>query len=140
MTLRPIFYAMLVALIGFGCGNSRSRAIGIVREIGFNELRLDLTLTVSDRSAHEIPQTEWSEYVRRFHPVAVQRHMGGVLIVISRVGREQEGLLVMLNREDDPGSGGSGASYDKIRDGLFWCVETIRDPYIPLEQRTNRVR
>jgi hypothetical protein len=60
--------------------------------------------------------------------------MEGVLIVASRVGREQEGLLVMLNAKDDPGAGGSGASYDSLGDGLFWCVEKIRTPR---RQRTN---
>src|SRR5262245_8945598 len=139
MTFRHICCAVFVALVGFGCGGSRSRTMNIAREIGINELRLDLTLLVSaEGSQQEIPQADWSEYVRRFRPLAVQRHMGGVLIVISRVGRQQEGLLVMLDSKDNPGSGGSGVSYDRIRsDGVFWCVEKIRDGYIPPERRTN---
>ena len=47
MTLRPLFCAVLVALIGLGCANPRSRAVDTMLEIGFNELRLDLTLAVS---------------------------------------------------------------------------------------------
>jgi len=64
--------------------------------------------------------------------------MGGFLIVTSRVGREQEGLLIMLDSDDNPGSGGSGVSYDKIRDGVFWCVEKIRDAHVPPAQGTNK--
>src|SRR5262245_2105984 len=103
MTLRQTSCMVLVALIGFGCGGYRSRTMKLAREIGINELRLDLTLLVSAEGAQqEIPEASWSEYVRRFRPLAVQRHMGGVLIVVSRVGRQQEGLLVMLDSKGDP--------------------------------------
>ena len=139
MPARHTFCAVLVVLFGVGCGSARSRAIATAREIGINELRNDLILTVSvEGKQREIPQTAWPDSVRRFHPLAIQRHMGGVLIVTSRVGREQEGLLVMLDSKDNPGSGGSGVNYDRIRDGVFWCVEKVRDAYIPPEQRTNQ--
>jgi len=139
MTIRCIFCVVFVAFVGFGCDSPRSRAIGLVREIGISELRNDLILAVSvEGKRHEIPRATWPESVRRFQPMSVQRHMGGILIVTSHVGREQEGLLIMLDSKDDPGSGGNGVSYDRIRDGVFWCVEKIRDSYISPEQRTNK--
>lgn len=139
ISVHYIFPVVLIALVCLGCGSGRSRAISVVREIGINELRNDLILTVSGtKGQHEIPQSSWPESVRRFQPLSVQKHMGGVLIVINRVGREQEGLLVMLDPNDDPGSGGSGVSYDRLRgDGVFWCVETVRNRYVPPAQRTN---
>ena len=70
--------------------------------------------------------------------MSVRLHMTGVLVVRSRADREQHGLLVMLDPKDDPGAGGSGVSYDSLGEGLFWCAEKIRAPYIPPSQRTNR--
>ena len=70
--------------------------------------------------------------------MSVQLHMTGVLVVLSRADREQHGLLVMLDPKDDPGAGGSGAGYDSLGEGLFWCWEKIRTPYIPPSLRTNR--
>ena len=64
--------------------------------------------------------------------------MGGVLIVVSRGGREQEGLLVMPDPNGDPGGGGSGVSYSSLGDGMFWCTEKLRASYIPIVERTNR--
>lgn len=139
MTVRWILCLPFLVFIGLGCGR-HSHALSLVREIGINELRNDLIVTASAAgNVSDIPQSAWPDSVRRFKPLAVGRHMGGVLIVTSRSGREQEGLLVMLDSEDDPGTGGSGASYDRIRsDGVFWCIEKIRDEYIPLDQRTNK--
>lgn len=139
MIIRWVLCFSFLALIGIGCGR-HSQALALVREIGVNELRIDLIDTVSAAgNVAEIPQSAWPESVRRFQPLAVERHMGGVLIVMSRSGRKQEGLLVMLDSEDDPGSGGSGVTYDRIRsDGVFWCIEKIRAEYIPPEQRTNK--
>ena len=70
--------------------------------------------------------------------MSVQLHMTGVLVVLSRAERLQHGLLVMLDPKDDPGGGGSGVSYDSLGDGLFWCSEKIRTPFIPPSERTNR--
>jgi hypothetical protein len=86
---------------------------------------------------YEIPKAAWPESIKRFQPLSVQAHVSGALIVISRVDREQHGLLVMLDPKGDPGAGGSGAGYDSLGDGLFWCWEKIRRPYIPPSQRTN---
>jgi hypothetical protein len=139
MIVRFVLCLSLLALVGLGCGR-HSHALSLVREIGINELRNDLIVTVSaNGTLAEIPQSAWPDSVKRFQPLAVERHMGGVLIVTSRSGRKQEGLLVMLDSEDDPGGGGSGVIYDKIRsDGVFWCIEKIRVEYIPPEQQTNK--
>jgi hypothetical protein len=136
MSHRHILCAVLVALIGFGCGSSRSRAISLAHEAGINELRNDLIAAVSGgEKQHELPQATWPESVQRFQPLSVQRHTGGILIVIIQADREQEGLLIMLDPKDDPGSGGSGVSYERIRsEGVFWCVEKVRAPW---RQRTN---
>lgn len=140
MILRHIFCAVLVAFVAVGCGSSRSRAVSIAYEVGVPKLRADLQALVASPAGqqHEIPQTAWPDSVRRFQPMSVQLHMTGVLIVVSHADREKEGLLVMLDAKDDPGGGGSGVSYDSVGDGLFWCVEKIRTPYIPPSQRTSR--
>lgn len=119
--LRHVFCALLLALVVVGCGGARSHAIKITRDIGALKLRADLQTLVDSPAGnqHEIPQAAWPESVRRFQPLAVQLHMTGVLIVLSRAGREQEGLLVMLNPRDDPDAGGSGAGYEVLGDGLF---------------------
>jgi hypothetical protein len=64
--------------------------------------------------------------------------MNGVLIVLGKAFREQRGLLVMLDPNEDPGAGGSGVGYERLGEGLYWCNETIRTPFIPPAQRTNR--
>jgi hypothetical protein len=142
MPIRHLVCVLLLSLLTAGCSRSpQSRAGSIAREVGVANLRADLqTLTASPAGQqHDIPPTAWPASVRRFHPLAVQRHMEGVLIILSRVGREQEGLVVMLDPRNDPGSGGSGVSYERLRrDGVFWCVEKIREPYIPPEERTNK--
>jgi hypothetical protein len=138
---RYILCAMLAAAVGFGCRNSRSRATSIAHEVSINALRADLILLTTGTAGgkqHGIPETEWPSSVQRFRPLAVQRHMGGVLIVTTRVDRKQEGLLVMLDPDADPGSGGSGVTYDNVGHGLFWCVEKIRDENILSQQRTNK--
>ena len=133
MKLQHIFCSGLLAFVAVGCASSRSRAVSIAYDVGVSKLRADLqTLVASpDGQQHEIPQTAWPESVRRFQPLSVQRHMTGVLVVLSRADREQHGLLVMLDPKDDPGAGGSGVGYDNLGDGLFWCWEKIRTPYIP---------
>jgi hypothetical protein len=140
MPPRYIVYAMLFAFAAVGCGGSHSRAISLAHDIGVSKLRADLQALVASPAGrqHEIPKSEWPESLRRFQPLAVERHMTGVLVVLNRADREQEGLLVMLDPKDDPGAGGSGASYDALGDGLFWCWEKIRDPYIPQSQGTNK--
>lgn len=141
MQIRPVLCALILSLLAVGCSRSpQSRAASIAREVGVTKLRADLqALTVSPSGQqHDIPPTAWPASVQRFQPLAVQLHMDGVLIVASRAGRDQEGLLVMLNPKEDPGPGGSGVDYDSLGDGLFWCVEKIRARYIPLDQRTNR--
>ena len=128
----------LLALTASGCGTG---ALRTAKEIGVPKLRADIQALVTasaGQKGSEIPEAAWPESVRRFKPLAVQRHMDGVLIVTTRVGRHQEGLLVMLDEKEDPGSGGSGVDYDSLEDGLFWCSEKIRDAYIPPEERTNR--
>ena len=131
---------MFLSIFAVGCDASRSRAVDVAHEVGVPKLRADLQTVVASPAGqkHEIPKTAWPSSVQRFKPLAVERHMSGVLIVLSRGGRKQEGLLVMLHAKDDPGAGGSGAGYDGLGDGLFWCWEKLRDPYIPMEQRTNR--
>ena len=140
MTLRHIFCAVLLAFVAVGCGSSRSRAVRIAHEIGVSKLRTDLQTLVASPSGkqHEIAQAAWPESIRRFEPLSVQLHMTGVLVVFSRADREQHGLLVMLDPKDHPGAGGSGVSYDSLGEGLFWCSEKIRTPYIPPSQRTNK--
>lgn len=130
--LTVCWLAALLA-VSVGCSSSRSRAISIARDIGVAKLRADLQALAASPAGqqHEIPQSAWPESVRRFQPLSVQRHMNGVLMVFSRAEREQEGMLVMLDASEDPGSGGSGVSYDSLGEGLFWCVEKIRTPYIP---------
>ena len=120
----------LLAFVAVGCSSSRSRAISVAHEIGVSKLRADLQALAASPAGqqHEIPQTAWPESVRRFQPLSVQRHMNGVLMVFSRAEREQQGMLVMLDASEDPGSGGSGVSYDSLGEGLFWCVEKIRTP------------
>jgi len=128
-------------MLAIGCSRStQSRAVNIAREVGVSKLRTDLQslAALPEGQQHNIPQSAWPESVRRFEPLAVQLHMSGVLIVSSRAGQEQEGLLVLLDPKDDPGAGGSGPSYESLGDGLFWCVEKIRTPYIPPAQGTNR--
>jgi hypothetical protein len=140
MRLRHIFCSVVLAVVVVGCGDSRSRVVGIAHEVGVSKLRADLHALVASPAGqhHEIPQTAWPDSVRRFQPLSVQRHMTGMLIVLSRVDREQQGLLVMPDPKDDPGSGGSGVSYDRLGDSLFWCSEKIRVPFIPPGQKTNR--
>jgi hypothetical protein len=136
MPIQPIMCALLLSIFAVGCGASRSRAVDVAHEVGVSKLRADLQAVVALPAGqqHEIPKTAWPSSVQRFKPLAVERHMGGIVIVLSRGGREQEGLLVMLDAKDDPGAGGSGAGYDALGDGLFWCWEKLRAPRRP---RTN---
>lgn len=138
--LRHIFCVMLLSVLAFGCGGSRSRAVNLAHEVGISKLRSDLQAVVASPAGqnHQIPQTAWPQSVQRFRPLAVERHMRGVLIVLSKGGREQRGLLVMLDPKEDPGAGGSGVGYDSLGDGLYWCWEKYRDEYIPPNERTNR--
>ena len=125
-----LLVAALLAFVAVGCGSSRSHAISIAHEICVSKLRADLQALAASPAGqqHEIPKTAWPESVRRFQPLSVQRHMNGMLIVFSHAEREQQGMLVMLDATEDPGSGGSGVSYDNLCEGLFWCVEKIRTP------------
>ncbi len=139
MRIRYALHALILSLIVAGCG-AQSRAVNTAQEIGISKLRADLVaLRASPLAAqHGISEAAWPASVRRLQPLAVQRHMGGVLIVLSRGGREQEGLLVMPDLKDDPGGGGSGASYSSLGEGMFWCIEKLRAPYIPTDEGTNR--
>ena len=140
MRFRHITCALLLGVLAIGCESRQSRALSIARDGGLPDLRADLQALVaaSVNEQSDIPSNTWPASVQRFQPINVQRHMGGVLIVATRVGRNQEGLLVMLDPKDDPGIGGSGVSYQSHGDGLFWCNEKIRQQYIPPEQRPNR--
>jgi hypothetical protein len=140
MQFRHVVFMFVLGALAFGCGASRSRAVDVARKVGVPTLRGDLQVVVASPAGHQhqIPQTAWPESVQRFRPLAVELHMKGVLIVLTRSGRVQEGLLVMLDPKDDPGAGGSGAGYDSVGDGLYWCWEKIRTPYISQGQRTNR--
>ena len=126
-------------LLGVACG-PRANAVRIAHEVGVSKLRDDLVALVAspEGQRHEISQNVWPESVRKLQPLAVQHHMSGVLIVLNQSRRQQAGLLVMLDSKDEPGPGGSGVDYDTLGDGLFWCSEKIRTPYIPPDQRTNR--
>jgi len=139
MRIRYTLLALLLSLFVAGC-SAQSRAVNTVQEIGISKLRADLVALRASAAAtqHEIPEPAWPASVRRLQPLAVQRHMGGVLVVLSRGGREQEGLLVMPNPKDDPGGGGSGVSYSSLGDGMYWCIEKLRAPYIAPDERTNR--
>jgi len=124
-------HVLCVALLAFaaaGCGDGRSRAVSIARDVGLPKLRADLYTLVTSPTGHqhEIPQTVWPESVRRFRPLSVQLHAPGVLLVLHRAYPEQRGLLVLLDADDDPGAGGSGTGYEGLGDGLFWCREQVR--------------
>lgn len=132
------FCVLHLAVCGAGCGDARSHTLRMAREVGFNELRADLMLVAAVNEQREIPKAVWPESIRRLHPLAVQRHMGGILLVARRDENKQEGTLFMLNPEDDPGAGGSGVGYASLRiRGVFWCVEKNRDSQAPLPRRAK---
>lgn len=131
MQIRASLYALLLGTLVIGCGRSpQSDAVGVAREVGISKLRADLkTLAVSPAGQqYDIAQSAWSDSVRRFRPMAVHLHGEGVFIVLSPAGREreQEGLLVMLDPQNDPGGGGSGVRYENLGNGLYWCWEKVR--------------
>ena len=103
----------------------------ILAEVGVVRLREDLqrTTAVPEAQSHEVPRSIWPESVKRFSPVALQHHGEGVLLVLARSGRSQEGLLVMIDPKADPGTGGSGVGYKPLGEGIFWCWEKMRIPY-----------
>ncbi|MBA4146862.1 MAG: hypothetical protein H0X66_02020 [Verrucomicrobia bacterium] len=124
-----ILFIFSIAALLLGCNNASS-VLSKAREAGIPSLRKDLEkLATSNESAsHDIPQASWPASVRRMKPIAVEHHNEGLLLVYKKSERNQEGLLVMLDVNKDPGSGGSGVSYESLRDGLFWCREKIRTP------------
>jgi hypothetical protein len=130
-----VFAAALLA----GCSGPSS-ALGTAHEIGVSKLRQDLQGLAKSPAGqqHDIPQSAWPDSVRRFHPQAVQLHMNGILIVLGKAAKEQRGLLVMLEPNEDPGAGGSGVDYESLGEGLYWCNETIRAAFVPPAQRTNK--
>jgi hypothetical protein len=69
--------------------------------------------------------------------MAVQHHGDGILLVLSKFMRKQEGFLIMLDPNADPGIGGSGVSYQSLGDGFFWCFEKIRTRPISTDQQVN---
>ena len=83
-------HSQAVALLADGCG-SRSRARSVAHEIGVPNLRSDLQTLVASPAGqqHEIAKATLPASVQRFQPIAVQRHMGGVLIVTRKVRRER---------------------------------------------------
>src|ERR1043165_8342704 len=130
-----VFTAALLA----GCSGPSS-ALGTAHEVGVSKLRQDLQRLAKSQAGqqHNIPQSAWPDSVLRFHPQAVQLHMNGILIVLGRAAKQQRGLLVMLEPNEDPGTGGSGVGYESLGEGLYWCNETIRAPFVPPTQRTNK--
>ena len=139
MKIRHSLSIVLLCVLLLGCDGSSS-ALRTAQEIGVPRLRHDLQALVASPAGqqHDIPQPAWPESVSKFRPLAVQLHMNGVLIVLGKALKEQQGLLVMLNPNEDPGAGGSGVDYESLGEGLYWCRETIRAAFIPPAQRTNK--
>jgi hypothetical protein len=82
MTLRHLFYVMLVTFAMVGCSDSRFRAASIANDVGIANLRADV--------------------------------------------RGLVGLLILPDAKSEAGPGGSGVSYERVGDGLFWCTEKLR--------------
>lgn len=131
MQIRASLFALLLGIFVIGCSRSpKSGAVVVAREVGVSKLREDLKALAASPAGqqYEIAQSAWPDSVRRFRPMAVHPHGEGVFIVLSPAGREreQEGLLVMLDPQNDPGGGGSGVRYESLGNGLYWCLEKVR--------------
>jgi hypothetical protein len=133
MAHRLAIFALLLSLAVSGCGGDRSNALSTAHAVGLPQLRTELQALAASLAGQKsaIPPSAWPKSVQRFKPVAVQLHLSGVLIVLGQSGRVQQSLLVVSDPKDDPGDGGSGVSYERLGDGLYWCVEQIRMPAHP---------
>jgi len=139
MGSKPILFPLFLGLLFIGCGHPlQNNANSVAREIGIPKLRADLKVAVEAAAEqHSISSTAWPESIRRFNPIGLEHHMNGIVIVLKRSGKEQEGLLVLFDPKGAPGAGGSGASYEALGEGLFWCFEKFRTPFIRSNLGTN---
>lgn len=138
MSFQPTASVLFLSLLFLGCSfGLQQKAKKTADETGIPKLRSDLkSIGETTTNQNQIPSAVWPESIRRFNPISLEYHMGGIVIVLKRSGKDQEGLLVMLDPNEDPGGGGSGASYDRLGEGLFWCSEKVRTPF-RAPNRTN---
>ena len=134
----------LLAAFGFiGCTGETStpsgRVVMALREVGSPQLRRDAQAVAARVTVREplwpttIPDSLWTESIRKFRPVHVFLGSDNLMIVTRESGRYQNGIRVYFPSHPDnslaagefAGGGSGGADY-KMDAGVYWFWQKMR--------------
>jgi len=87
----------------------------------------------------EMPKALWPTSIQNTGVRKVQRLYSGVQLILTQTRRTQRGIYATTNLMEEV-EDGSGISFTKLRPGLFWFEEKLRDVRLAeelIKRRTN---
>ncbi len=122
--LLKLMMLVTTSILFSACDKSASER-AFVSKIGAVSLKAEvIKLQTNAIFKGEYPRNTWSPALSTNGAIQVKPYFSGVQIVLQRSGRTQRGVYVVLDSTspDD----GSGISFEKLEEGIYWFEQKMR--------------
>jgi hypothetical protein len=77
-----------------------------------------------------LPKEMWHEKFADHGVIEVKQYFNGAQVVLEKSDRDERGVYITTDKSQAP-ENGSGVTFERVSDGIYWFEQRNSDEYIP---------
>src|SRR5215217_2008532 len=134
MTIRVLLRGFVLFALGLflSACNRYSREEKFLETVGAQKLTALSTALATSNVKGELPVEKWPQNFAQHGVLQVKPYFDGLQVILERRGKFERGVFVAGSQNQTP-EDGSGITFVRLTNGIYWFEQKNRVQYIPPE-------